>query len=40
MLHVPGALDDVAEFVSHSGLDRRLKDVIARFRGPSQEYSA
>jgi len=40
MLHVPGALDDVAEFVSDSWLDRRVKDVIARFRGPSQEYSA
>jgi uncharacterized membrane protein YkvA (DUF1232 family) len=40
MLRVPGALDGVAEFISDSGLDRRLRDAMTRFRGPAQEYSA
>jgi uncharacterized membrane protein YkvA (DUF1232 family) len=40
MLRVPGALDGLAEFISDSGLDRRLRDAAVRFRGPSQEYDA
>lgn len=40
MLHVPEALDGAAEFISDSGLDRRLRDVMGRFRGPNQEYNA
>lgn len=38
---VPAALDGAAEFISSSGLDRRVRDVLARFRGlDTQEYNA
>ena len=40
MLRVPDALDGVAEFVTDTGLDRRLRETLARFRGPMQEYKA
>jgi uncharacterized membrane protein YkvA (DUF1232 family) len=40
MLRVPDALDGVAEFISDNGLDDRVRDVMSRFRGQSQEYSA
>jgi uncharacterized membrane protein YkvA (DUF1232 family) len=40
MLHVPEALDGVAEFVSETGLDQRARDLMGRFRGPTQEYNA
>ena len=40
MLHVPEALDGVAEFVSDTGLDERVRDVMSRVRGPRQEYNA
>ncbi|HEY5520403.1 MAG TPA: DUF1232 domain-containing protein [Candidatus Limnocylindrales bacterium] len=40
MLRVPDALDGVAEFVTDTGLDRRLREALARFRGPTQEYNA
>jgi uncharacterized membrane protein YkvA (DUF1232 family) len=40
MLRVPDALDGVAEFVTDSGLDRRLREALGRFRGPMQEYNA
>lgn len=40
MLRVPEALDGVAEFVFDTGLDRRVRDVVSRFRNPSQEYNA
>ena len=40
MLRIPEALDATAEFISDTGLDRRLMEAISRFRGPSQEYGA
>ena len=40
MLRVPDAIDGVAEFVSDSGIDQRVRDVISRMRGPRQEYNA
>jgi uncharacterized membrane protein YkvA (DUF1232 family) len=40
MLHVPEALDGVAEFVSETGLDQKARDLMGRFRGPTQEYNA
>ena len=40
MLHVPDAIDGVAEFVMDTHLDRRVRDVIGRFRGTAQEYDA
>jgi uncharacterized membrane protein YkvA (DUF1232 family) len=39
MLRVPEALDGVAEFVSDTGLDQRARDLLGRFRGPTQEYN-
>src|SRR5436190_16185470 len=38
MLRVPEALDGAAEFISDTGLDRRVRDLMSRFHGPSQEY--
>jgi len=40
MMRVPDAIDGVAEFVSDTGLDQRLREALARFRGPTQEYNA
>ena len=40
MLRVPNAIDGVAAFISDSGLDHRVRNMVSRFRGPSQEYSA
>jgi len=40
MLGVPAAFDGVADLVSGTGLDRRVKDAMARFRGSNQEYDA
>jgi uncharacterized membrane protein YkvA (DUF1232 family) len=40
MLRIPEALDGVAEFVFDTGLDRRLRETMERFNGPSQEYKA
>jgi uncharacterized membrane protein YkvA (DUF1232 family) len=37
---VPDALDGVAEFVSDTGLDRRVKNAVQGLRGPTQEYGA
>src|SRR4051794_33165885 len=39
MLRVPDAFDATAEFISDTGLDRRLRDALMRFR-PTQEYNA
>ncbi len=40
MLRIPDAIDGVAEFVFDTGLDRRARDVVTRFRNSSQEYKA
>ena len=40
MLRVPDALDGVAEFVSDSGIDQRVRDVVSRIRNSRQEYNA
>lgn len=39
--HVPEALDGVADLVSQTGLDQRLRAAFGRLRGPeTQEYNA
>jgi hypothetical protein len=40
MLRVPDALDGVAEFVTETGLDRRVVNALRGLRGPTQEYGA
>ena len=40
MLRIPEALDATAEFITDTGLDRRMREVVARFTGPAQEYKA
>ena len=40
MLGVPAAFDGIAEFVSDTGLDQRVRNVVGRFRGSNQEYDA
>ena len=40
MMRVPEAFDATAEFITGNGLDRRLREVVGRFRGSSQEYNA
>jgi len=40
MMRIPDAIDGVVEFVSETGLDQRLREWLARFRGPTQEYNA
>lgn len=38
---VPDAIDSVGEFFNDTGLDRRVRATVARFRGPeTQEYNA
>jgi len=40
MLRVPEALDATAEFITDNGLDRRVREVLSRFQGPTEEYGA
>ena len=40
MLRVPEALDATAEFITDNGFDRRVREVLARFTGPTEEYGA
>jgi uncharacterized membrane protein YkvA (DUF1232 family) len=40
MVRIPEALDATAEFITDTGLDRRLRDVVGRFISPTQEYKA
>jgi len=40
MVRIPEALDATAEFITDTGLDRRLRDVVGRFISPIQEYKA
>ena len=40
MVRIPEALDATAEFITDTGLDRRLRDVVGRFISPTQEYNA
>ncbi|HEY7023652.1 MAG TPA: DUF1232 domain-containing protein [Candidatus Limnocylindrales bacterium] len=40
MLRVPEALDATAEFITDNGLDRRVREMLSRFQGPSEEYGA
>jgi uncharacterized membrane protein YkvA (DUF1232 family) len=40
MLRVPEALDATAEFITDNGLDRRVREVVSRFTGPTEEYGA
>ncbi len=39
IMRVPDALDAAAEFIVDTELDRRLRDALGRFRGPTQEYN-
>jgi uncharacterized membrane protein YkvA (DUF1232 family) len=39
LMLVPEGLDSTAEFISETGLDRRLRDALGRLR-PTQEYKA
>ena len=40
MLRVPEALDATAEFITDNGLDRRVRELLSRFQGPTEEYGA
>jgi uncharacterized membrane protein YkvA (DUF1232 family) len=40
MLRIPDALDATADFITDTGLDNRVRDLISRLRSPSQEYNA
>jgi hypothetical protein len=40
MLRVPEALDATAEFITDNGFDRRVREVLSRFQGPTEEYGA
>jgi hypothetical protein len=37
---VPEALDATAEFITDNGFDRRVREVLSRFQGPTEEYGA
>jgi uncharacterized membrane protein YkvA (DUF1232 family) len=40
MMRVPEAFDATAEFITGSGIEHHIRDVVSRFRDSSQEYNA